>query len=181
MFTTTPDQKYLLSVLDATKTMRRDQAARLLAKLRGEHDEAYAARCLWQLRHIRKIAWKTGGVFSTPMLSNEPTDGDMLSAIDVMLDLTDRRVLSASQGPAPYKLRFLSERGNGLGQFAVVVFNAGAERSVAAALPTAPDGHAVIFLLPDLSHKARVKTSLPHYFAIRDGSRLRYFGNFGKG
>lgn len=175
MFTVTPDQKYVLSVLDATKVMRKSQATKLLVKLGGGRTEDYARHCLWQLKHIRKIAWKTDEVFVTPMMFNEPMDEDMLPAADIMLDLTDQRVISVSAGLAPYKLRFLSERDYGPNGFAIVVLNVGTEREINASLTTAPGDYTIIFLLSYLSQKDRVKTSLPHYFALRDGGRCRYF------
>ena len=175
MFTVTPDQKYILSILDATKVMRKDHAFRLLEKLSAEYTEGYELRCLMQLKYMRKIAWKTDDVFAVPMMFNEPIDEDMLSAVDIMLDLTGKRVMSVSAGPEPYKLRFLSARDKGSNGFAVIVFNASLEREISASLHRIPDGHTIIFLLSNLSQKDRVKTALPHYFAIRDGGRYRYF------
>lgn len=175
MFKATPDQEYLLSVLDATKVMRKGQALRLLFNLGEGRTEAYARHCLLQLGHMRKIAWKTDDVFATPMMFNEPVDEDMLSAVDVMLDLTGTKAVSVAAGPAPFKLRFLSDRGNASKGFAIVVFNVDSERGINDGLPAAPGGCAIIFLLSYMTQKNRVKTSLPHYFAIHDGGRYRYF------
>jgi len=56
MFITTPDQEYILSILNTTKAMRKLQAALLLKKLDSGKTEQYVNHCLDQLRHIRKIA-----------------------------------------------------------------------------------------------------------------------------
>lgn len=175
MFTVTQDQKYVISILDATKMMRKGQAVRLLSKLGAEYTDDYALRCLLQLKYIRKIAWKTDDLFAVPMMFNEPIDEDMLSAVDVMLDLTEKRILSIAAGPEPYKLRFLSASDKGSKGFAVIALNAGIESRMKSLLAEAPEGYTIIFLLSNILQKDRVETSLPHYFAIRDGGKYRYF------
>lgn len=176
MFTVTPDQGYILSILNATKVMRNGQAARLIGKLYGGDMEKYTQGCLAQLRHIRKLTWKTQDVFTLPLLFHAPVDEDMLSAADVMLDLTNKRVLSVSAGPAPYKLRFLSEQGEGVKGFAVITVKPGSEREITDLLYGAPDSHIAIFLLEEYAQKDSIKTTLPHYFAVLDCGRRRYFG-----
>ena len=175
MFTVTPDQKYILSVLDATKIMRKSQVVKLLSKLGAGYTEDYALRCLLQLKYIRKVAWKTDDVLAVPMMFNEPIDEDMLSAIDVMLDLTDKQILSVAAGPEPYKLRFLSAGDEGAKGFAVIAFNTGTASKIKTSIPDAPDGHTIIFLLSHMHQSDRVKTTLPHYYAVRDGGKYRYF------
>ena len=103
----------------------------------------------------------------------EPYHAD---AIDVMLDLTDRRVVSVEGGRSLYKLRFLSEHENKLGRFAVIALHGRSAKKVNESLSGIPAGHTVVFLLHDALQKDRIKTSLPHCFAIRDGGRYRYFG-----
>ena len=176
MFTITPDQQYILSILHATKVMRKGQALRLLGKPGCDKPSAYALRCLDQLRHIRKISWKSGDILTTPMLYHAPADDEMLSAIDIMLDLSGSKPLSVSSGPEPYKLCFLSRQGDDLRGFAIIVVKPGEEETLAASLCGAPDGRTVIFLLSGLAQKDRVKTPLPHYFALYDNGRYRYFG-----
>jgi hypothetical protein len=182
MFTVTPEQEYILSILNVTRIMRRDQAFHLLAKLNKWNTEVYTQtytlRCLWQLKHIRRLAWKTDDVFTLPLLFHEPIDEEMLSAIDIMLDLTKEKILSVSVGPAPYKLSFSSEKGKDLKAFAIVTVKPGSEKISTILLNSdSSDGRIIIFLLSSLSQRDSVKTSLPHYFAILDGGRYRYFKN----
>lgn len=173
----TPDQEYILSILQKTKVMRGDQAYRLLNKLDGSKNDQYAARCLEQLRYIRKIARKSDGVFTLPILGNVPADEEMLSAMDIMLDLTDFKILELSAGKPPYKLCFLTEQDNSMGSYAVVTVPPGHEASVSASLSFSdPESPTVIFLLSELSQKDGVKTALPHYFTVKDGGKYRYFG-----
>ena len=175
MFILTPDQQYILSILSATNVMRKDQAVKLLGKLDSTITNVYALRCLDQLRHIRKIVWKTESVFTPPMLYSFPVDGDMLSAVDIMLDLTSQKVSSISAGPSPYKLCFLSEEVNNLRAFAVTIVKPGSECMINASLPGANNSRTVILLITDRSQKNSIETSLPHYYAIRDSDRYRYF------
>jgi hypothetical protein len=175
MFTITPTLEYVLSVLDATKVMRKEQAFKLLKKFDAGKTEEHLIRDLRQLKHIQKIVWKSDDVLTTPLLFNEPTDEEMLSAIDIMLDLTDRRILSISRGPAPYTLRFVSEYRDRVKAFAVIIVNARSERSIKALLPGGSDECTIIFVISSLSQKDRIKTSLQHFFAVRDGGRYRYY------
>jgi len=175
MYTITPNQEYILSILNETKVMRKDQAIRLLMKLDAGITVEDAQRCIGQLRHIRKLVWKTDNVFTHPMLFHKPTDDEMLSAIDIMIDLSKQRVLSVSAGPAPFKFRFLSEEGNGARSFAVAVVQPGYESTIMAAPNDTLEGCIAILLLSERSQKDTVKTEMQHYFAIRSGGRYHYF------
>ena len=173
-FIITPDQEYLLSVLNATRAMRIGQAARLLAKLGGWKDAEYAARCLGQLRHIRKVCI-SGDMVALPSVNGAPADEDMLAAVDVMLDLTEIRVQEASSSVQPYKLCFLSEQKNGIGNYAVMAVRPSVEAAASAKLDASGHGgRTVIFLLSDISQAEGIKTALPHFFALNDCGKCRY-------
>ena len=175
-FVTTPEQNYILSVLKVTKVMRRAQAVALLNKLGGGDAGDAADRCLGQLLHIRKIAWLTDDLLTLPLLQKMPVDEDMLAAMDVMLDLTAIKIHVLSASMVPYKLCFMSEQKNGYGRYAVAVVIPGSEAMVSAALlDFERDGRTVIFLLSELSQEKRIKTLLPHFFAIPDCGKYRYF------
>jgi hypothetical protein len=179
-FTTTPDQDYILSVLRETKAMRKSQAQTLLGKLDGGNDERYIVRCLEQLRHMRKIFWQSDEVFTLKALWAVPADAEMLSAADIMLDLTDIRVHTISSSFAQYKLCFMSEQKDGIGNYAVVVVRPGTESMITATLKNAsPDERIIIFLLSTLSQAEGIKTSLPHFFAMYDNGIYHYFSGGG--
>ena len=173
-FMTTPDQEYILSVLGATKAMRRAQAYRLLGKLDGRKTERYADRCIEQLRHMRKIRLN-GDMIALPLLHDAPPDEGMLAATDIMLDLTDIRVCAVSASVPPYKLCFLAEQKNGMGNYAVAIARPGAEALLTASLQNSDHaGRTVIFLLSGISQAEGIKTSLPHFFALPDGGKHKY-------
>jgi len=174
MFMTTPDQEYILSILNTTKAMRKLQAALLLKKLDSGKTEQYVDHCLGQLRHIRKIAL-IKELLTLPHLYNAVPDEDMLAAVDIMLDLTDKKVLAVTASAPPYKLCFLSEQKNGIGNYAIAVVHPGLEPIITASLlNSAHENRTVIFLLSELSQAERIKTTMPHFFAVPDSGKLRY-------
>ena len=180
MFITTPEQDYLLSILKTTKVMRRSQTLTLLQKLDHGKTEQFVARCLEQLRHIRKIVWLTDDLFTLPLLQKSPVDESMLSAIDIMLDLTEVRVDALSASAQPYKLCFLAQQQNDIGNYAIIVAPPGSEAVITASLRSSDDdGRTVIFLVSTLSQAEGIKTSLPHFFAISDGGKYRYYSGGG--
>ena len=175
-YTLTQDQEYILSVLKETKSMRKSQAFSLLNKLDSEKQESYAARCLNQLRHMRKIAWQTDELFTLSPLWAVSADAEMLSAIDIMLDLTDIKIHALSASTQPFKLCFLSEQNRGSGNYAVTVVRPGTEVSINYALRSIHgDIHTVIFLLQNISQAKEIQTSLPHFFALFDNGKYHYF------
>ena len=175
-FTTTPDQDYILSILKETKAMRKSQALALLSKLDGGNDERYIDRCLSQLRHMRKIVWLSDEVFTLSLLWATPANAEMLSAVDIMLDLTDIRVHALSASTAHYMLCFVSQQKDGVGNYAVINVRPGTEASISESLKnTAPDRCTVIFLLSALSQAEKIQTSMPHFFAISENGMYHYF------
>ena len=176
MFTTTPDQEYILSILSKTRFMRVNQACKLLKLIDEAKVEIYAVSLLKQLKHMEKIAWKSEKVFALPSLYRDSVDEEMLAAIDIMIDLTDSKILSLSANNPPYKLCFLTEQGDNVGNYAIISVAPGSEMTVTATLSAAAtDTRTVIFLLSDISQKNKIKTTLPHFFALYDANRYRYF------
>jgi hypothetical protein len=175
-FITTPEQDYLLSVLKVTRIMRKPQAIRLLNKLDDGRNDQYWERCLGQLGHIRKIAWLSDGLFTLPLLLRAAVDEDMLQAIDVMLDLTDIRILTLSSSTPPYNLCFLVEQKRDFGSYAITIVRPGTEAVISASLrDSGQDGRTVVFILSESSQAHGIWTTLPHFFAIPDGGGYRYF------
>ena len=180
-FITTPEQDYILSILKVVKVLRKSQAVRLLKKLDGSKNEQCWERCFGQLGHIRKIAWLSDDLFTMPLLQRNAVDEDMLQAVDVMLDLTDIRVQSLSSSKPPYNLCFLAEQKKDFGSYAIIIARPGTEAVITASLNNSgQDGRTVVFILSDPSQTQGIKTSLPHFFAISDGSKYRYFSGGGK-
>lgn len=182
MFTTTPEQDYLLSILQKTKVMRKDQAAKLLSGFDTKRDAGYTSRCLAQLQHIRKIKWsrqRPDDVFTLPLLYQESIDEDMLSAIDIMADLSDSKIIALST-TQPYKLYFYIAQENSFWSYAVITVQPGSEALVSTSLiGVETENRTLIFLLSNLEQKDNIRTSLPHFFAVNDGGKYRYF--YGEG
>lgn len=176
MFTVSREQEYILSILHKTKFMRKVHAIKLLSMTDIKRNVDYTVRCLEQLRHIRKIKWVTSDVFTLPILYMEPVDEEMLSAVDIMLDMTDSKILALSASKPPYKLCFVNGSEDNFGSYAVIVVPHGSEAMITASLYGAEsDTRTVIFLLSGSSQKERIKTALPHFFAIHDSGKYRYF------
>ena len=177
-FITTPEQDYLLSVLKATKVMMKAQAFRLISKLNIGRNGQYVDRCLAQLGHIRKIAWYSDDLFTLPMLQRLPVDDDMLPAIDVMLDLTETKLEVISALTSPCKLSFLTKQKDNYGNYVVTVVHPGFETvAVESLLSLAPEGRTVVFIISNPAQIQKIKTALPHYYALIDaeGTGFRYF------
>lgn len=180
MFTTTQDQDYILSILRETTVMRESQALELLRKLDGGNDDRYVTRCLEQLRHMRKIDLLPDGLFTLKSRWGMPVDEEMLSAIDIMLDLTDIKVHAASAPAAHYKLCFVSEHREGIGSYAVSIVRPGTEAVATALLHnSAHEGRIVIFLLSSLSQAGAIKAVTPHFFAMPCNGGYTYFSGGG--
>jgi len=176
MFMITSDQEYILSILNKTRFMRVDQVCRLLKLLAEEKVEKYAVSLLKQLKHMQKIVWINEKTFALPSLYNESIDEDMLSAIDIMIDLTDYKILSISANNPPYKLCFFTESEDDLSNYAVIVVAPGTETRVTTSLyATDSENRTIIFILSDFSQKDKIKTTLPHFFAIYGTGQYRYF------
>jgi hypothetical protein len=173
----TADQAYILSILQKTRFMRKDQALRLLGKLDGRKTESQLACCLRQLRYIARIAWNTEAVFTLPDLYNSEIDEDMLSAVDIMLDLADGQILALSAPGPPFKLRFMTEQEQSLKAYAIAAVPPGYEAVSAAILNESalPKGSTLMLLLSELSQTEKIRIVFPHYFVIRGEAGYRYF------
>ena len=116
----------------------------------------------------------------------------MLAAVDVMLDLAGDSLLDLSARTPPFKLCFLAGRGETLSSYGIIPVREGQEPRICSLLEKLrADQRTIIFLL-DSMRQATFKTTLPHYFAVRehgrssdestrmkstafDGGRYRYF------
>jgi hypothetical protein len=179
MFIITPEQDALLRVLDETRYLTAAQALRILQLVSETATPSLAAHVLNQLRYMQKVFWKSETVVTLPHLSDKPIDADMLSAVDVMLDLSDGRLLTISSKKPPFKLCFLTERGGKLGSYGVVAAPPGGERAISQTLADMEAERTVIFLLSDTARQPLFKITQQHYFAIPDNGKYRYFrGNY---
>jgi hypothetical protein len=175
MFTLTVYQRYISDILEETGALRAGQVRRLLQKLDEKTDPAYAGRLIVQLRTINRAFLKTEDVITPPRLRDKDVDTEMLLAVNVMLDLLEGAPLAVSAGKPPFKLRFVIERGDEVMPFGVAAAEPGGETELCYRLGGADNGTTVVFLLTDLRQSEKIHTGLPHFFAVHDGEKLRYF------
>jgi len=170
----TNDQNYLLSILEHTICMKTDQAARLINMGGQQKNESYFNSCLRQLRYLGKIIFVRGNIISLPY--HGYYDIEMLDVIDVMLDMAEKSILAVNTNK-PFKLCFLTELENGIGNFAVLPVPQGKEKRLAIEISEAnAEKKTVIFLLSDIKQKDLLNLSTPHYFAIRgENGEYKYF------
>jgi hypothetical protein len=172
----TLDQRRLLEVITCTGYLTERQAGVLL----GERSEDHPARVLNQLRHLGKIRLANDrladdGLAVLPRLADKRVDSDMLAAADVMLDISNGAPAAIASDRPPYKLCFLAERGDRLASYGVVMAVPGEEPRVNFLLDADKTERTVVFITRDAEQTERFTTALPHYFAVRDGGRFRYF------
>ena len=174
-FKLTHDQKCIADVLEITGFLKIAQAHKLLEMRSAEKDFAYAKKVLSQLQHINRALWCADEIVTLPHLRKKDIDFDMLSAVDIMLELLEVPALAISTDKPPFKLSFLAERGEDIVPFAVAVVAPGTETELNHHLSFAGRELTAIFLLSDISQRELLTSSLTHFFAIRDGERLCYF------
>jgi hypothetical protein len=167
----TLDQRRLLEVITCAGYLTERQAGVLL----GERAEGHPARVLRQLRHLGKVRLAGDGIAVLPRLADKSVDSDMLAAVDVMLDISSGAPAAIASDRPPYKLCFLAERGDRLSSYGVVAAAPGEEPRVNFLLDADKTERTVVFIPRDAAQTERLKTALPHYFAVRDGGRFRYF------
>jgi hypothetical protein len=132
---------------------------------------------------LQKIRLNRDGVACLSHLVDSPVDCDLLSAIDVMLDLSGNTPIVVSSKKPPFKLCFLSQRGDRLGSYGVITASPGDERRVCLMLDeyardsagNGLDSRTAIFILRNPDRRNMFTTSLPHCFAVFDAGKYRYF------
>lgn len=175
----TQDQQFLQKVLEETHALRRTQALRLLRLHDPNKRPDQLEAALRQMRYIGLVTLPDDGLIIPAQLRKEPVDPIMLDAVDVMLDLTGKDLEDLSGRRPPFQLSFLTTLKDGsISAFSILHVPVGHEHELLLRLP-APDElhrrHTVIFLLAELSQREQLAAAQPHYFALRDGGRLRYF------
>lgn len=173
----TENQAYLLSVLEETQCLSRRQAFALLRLREPWKTLEQTDTALRQLRHINQTVYLADDVVALAACLGQPPDSAMLEAVDVMLDLAGTEILSFSVHKPPFKLCFLTSLpGGGAGSFALLPVESGREAErLQAVQGAAHDQFTVVFLLEDWSQHEKLQAAFPHYFALRDGGKRRYF------
>jgi hypothetical protein len=175
MFITTPHHKLILSVLEKTGILSFGNMETLLAAEGAEVGAGYVERLAAQLAHMQKAYPATEGLITAPRLVSAPPGADMLAAVDIMLDVSGGRPLALRPGAPPCKLCFLVETEYGIGGYAVISVEARRETALNFILEGMDEKRVIILLLENENQKERLKIGLPHFFAVREKGKIRYF------
>ena len=103
---------------------------------------------------------------------------DILAAVDVMLDISDGTPLDIGGESAPFALRFLTDDGERVGSYGIIIVPPNGEARVNFQIEeVSTNAYTIIFLLADHTQRELIKTFQPHYFAVRDGDKYRYYAD----
>ena len=169
-------QARILRILEKTRVLTVEQAYRITKAVIKKASNASTLRSPRQLRYVQKLRFLSDDVVALSSSESISIDHDMLAAIDVMLDISDCTPLDVGGESAPFKLRFLTDDGERIGNYGVILVPIGHEDIVNFQLEEVnTSGQKLIFLLSDLAQRDKIKTSQPHYFAVKDGDKYRYY------
>jgi hypothetical protein len=93
-----------------------------------------------------------------------------------MLDISGGKISAVKRGEPPCKLCFLVETENGVGSYAVIPVPRGHETEVRFALGgTRTEKRMLVLLLENACQRENFNIEHPHFFALREESKTRYF------
>lgn len=169
----TPEQEVLLDALEKVGCLTLDQAVKIMRSRTPRLAASQGKRLVDQLAHINKVRVLPDRTITTFLFGRR--DDDMLTAVDVMLDVCRGLPKVWTGRRPPFMLSFLA--GEKLKQFGVVRVKEGMEVGIGVTVEGASTGRRlhVIFILSALGQKELVSTNVPHYFVWHDGERYRYF------
>ena len=172
------DQMNILRVLEKTRLLTVAQALRIVKAANERATEPYSLRALRQLRYMQKIRFESEDIIALPDIVQRDAATDMLAAVDVMLDISDGAPLDVGGESVPFALRFLTDDGERVGSYGIIIVPENGEARVNFQLEEVKtNAHTIIFLLADHIQRTLIKTTQPHYFAVRDGDKHRYYAD----
>lgn len=172
----TTDQEYILRVLKELHFFRKEQVYQLLHNRDNEKRPDQAEAALRQLTYLRKVVVLPGEIISLPFIGKIEPDEELLECVDVMLGLHGRVLSNLAVNPPPYRLRFSIPQDKAVQIFGILFVPSGQERKVCELLgDEQPDNITTIFRLENLESSDAIRLAIPHYLAVRDGSRYRYY------
>lgn len=178
----TGDQRYFLSILRETGSVRPDQVLPLLRINEPGKEPGHAEAMLRRLRYLGLLSRSSEGLVCLPELRDSAPDRERLFALDILLALSPAKLLQVSVQP-PYKLCFLLERADGWADhFAVMPVPAGHEERVCQLLQAEPRGYVFLLHLERIEQHRQIMLARSHYFVLEQGKRLKFYkgGEAGK-
>ena len=151
----TGDQRYFLSILRETGSVRPDQVLPLLRINEPGKEPGHAEAMLRRLRYLGLLSRSSEGLVCLPEFWNSAPDRERLFALDILLALAPAKLLQVSVQP-PYQLCFLLERADGrVDHFAVMP------------VPVGP--------LERIEQHRQITLGRSHYFVLEQEKRLKFY------
>jgi len=166
-----------MRILEKTRMLTVTQAYRLLSALDERATEAYALRVLRQLRYMQKLRFESESLVTLPSIIQHSGDISILAAIDIMLDISKDAPLDVGGESPPFSLRFLTDDGNRVGSYGVVVVEQGNETMINFQVEEVTGNRTIIYLIENKEQRTLIKTTQHHYFAVKDGKKYRYYAD----
>ena len=127
-----------------------------------------------QLRFLGEVMLRDGLV----MLPRRPVNPDILTAFDVMLEITSGKKANIFTGSSPYTLLFTVDGTKDAGFYGVAVVKSGMEYDIARQIINKRDMEMTLILILETAEQKRYFTAVKKvYFAVCDGNKYRYFNN----
>lgn len=182
MFYTTPQQDLIMKVLEQTGVLCSEHVLRLLRGSDPRAEPWQAEKQLRQLRYMGKLVFRDEKTISLPERATE--DPAMLTAISVMLDISENAPISVSTKRMPYLLTFLASMGpkkDHLTGYGILPVPEGGEQQAVLMAQASDLPHIPVFLLTDEQQQKVISFPRRYYLALCWSGRLRYREGGGAG
>jgi len=165
------EQQAILSLLNDFRCLRILHIEKYMGTHRGSTTLQVKAM-LNQLRHMGYVMLKGGLV----MLPCRPVNTDILTAFDVMFEITADKKANIFSGRAPYTLFFTVDGVKNAGHYGVSVVKQSMEYDIAHRIVNNRNiKMTLIIVLENEEQKQYFAAVKKAYFAIYDGSKYGYF------
>jgi hypothetical protein len=146
--------------------------------MRAKFDSAeeQVRKMLTQLRYLGKVRWDGDYV----MLPGRKADHDIITAFDVITDLTSGQAEGIRSGDYPFTLIFSAGVEMRTEIFGVIIVDRYAEQDILAGLKGISPDLTVIFVISRREQQKYLKVNNKSYFAIRENSGYRFYRPTGK-
>ncbi len=164
------DARYIDSILCETNCLSVMQIHRLLKLSDTNAQPSYAEVIAKRLCYTGRAVMRDNDVLVPMYIDIPEPDPEMLADVDIMLDLLRELPAAVSAKKPPYKLVFQARRDESA--YAVAIVKGGQKYAFTS---FSEQAFTVVFLLEDLSQADLIETSGPHYFAVFEENKLRYY------
>jgi len=163
-----------MRVLEKTRMLTVAQVFRILRASDERVIEPHVIRLLRQLRYMQKLRFKTEDLVTLPSIIQQDRDPSILAVTDIMLDISKGTPLDIGCESPPFALRFLTDDGDRVGNYGIIIVKPGSETMINFQVEEVSN-RTIIYLVDNIEQRAQIKTKQPHYFAVNDGDKYRYY------